>query len=109
MSRRRRSAGIARRLRDRDLLDVSEQHGAFGSEQEATRIALERARRRADAAAAALGLRVVAIRKVDLNAEFGYDSPTQAARGGGTDDSGGGGSAAPEIEPASSGSPWRSR
>jgi uncharacterized protein YggE len=53
--------------------------------QEATRIALERARRRADAAAAALGMRVVAIRKVDLNPEFGYDSATRAAGGGGDD------------------------
>jgi uncharacterized protein YggE len=66
--------------------------------QEATRIALQRARRRADAAAAALGQRVVAIRKVDLNAEFNFDSSVDTASGGGTDDSEQRGSA-PEIEP----------
>jgi uncharacterized protein YggE len=65
--------------------------------QEATRIALQRARRRADAAAAALGLRVVAIRKVDLNAEFNYDASVEAMSRGGSDDEGGGG--AVEIEP----------
>ena len=66
--------------------------------QEATRIALERARRRADAAATALGLRVLAIRKVDLNAEFGYDSSSTTLAGGDDEDSGGGG-ATPNVEP----------
>ena len=64
----------------------------------ATRIALQRTRRRADAAAAALGMRVVAIRKVDLNAEFNYDASVEPAGGGGTDesaDSGGGASVEP--------------
>ena len=67
--------------------------------QEATRTALQRSRRRADAAAAALGQRVVAIRKVDLNAEFNYDSSSFAQRAsGGSDDSEGGGGAV-DIEP----------
>jgi uncharacterized protein YggE len=68
--------------------------------QEATRIALERARRRADAAAAALGQRVVAIRKVDLNAEFDYDS-SSIAPASGEDESasgGGGGGGSVQIE-----------
>lgn len=69
--------------------------------QEATRLALERARRRADAAAAALGLRVTAIRKVDLNAEFGYDSDSSSSPASGVDeDSGaGGGGGGARIEP----------
>ena len=68
--------------------------------QEATRLALERARRRADAAATALGLRVTAIRKVDLNPEWAIDtggSDDSASSGGGSDDSG---SSAPiRVEP----------
>jgi uncharacterized protein len=68
--------------------DVSDSTAA---RQQASRIALERARRRADAAAAAVGMRVVAIRKVDLNPEFAYDSSVERASGGGSDDSGGGG------------------
>jgi uncharacterized protein YggE len=70
--------------------------------QEATRIALERARRRADAAAAALGQRVLAIRKVDLNAEFEYDSSSSISpASGGQDESegGGGGGGSVRIEP----------
>jgi uncharacterized protein YggE len=67
--------------------------------QEATRIALERARRRADAAAAALGQRVLAIRKVDLNAEFEYDSSSYSPASGGQDDSGSGGGGNVRIEP----------
>ena len=68
--------------------------------EEATRIALQRARRRADAAAAALGLRVVAIQKVDLNAEFNYDATAGALSRGGSDDSeAGGGGGAVDIEP----------
>lgn len=59
--------------------------------QEATRIALERARRRADAAAAALGQRVLAIRKVDLNAEFAYDSDSISPASGQDDSASGGG------------------
>jgi uncharacterized protein YggE len=65
--------------------------------QEATRIALERARRRADDAAAALGQRVVAIRKVDLNPEFGYDSGYSPASGG-EDESAAGGGGSVQIE-----------
>ena len=68
--------------------------------QEATRLALERARRRADAAATALGLRVTAIRKVDLNPEWAIDtggSDDSASSGGG---SRGSGSSAPiRVEP----------
>jgi uncharacterized protein YggE len=60
--------------------------------QEATAIALQRARRRADAAAAAVGMRVVAIRKVDLNPEFGYDASPDRASGGSDDSASGGGS-----------------
>ncbi len=67
--------------------------------QEATRIALERARRRADAAAAALGQRVLAIRKVDLNAEFEYDSSSYSPASGGQDDSESGGGGNVRIEP----------
>jgi uncharacterized protein YggE len=67
--------------------------------QEATRIALERARRRADAAAAALGQRVLAIRKVDLNAEVGYDSSFDAASGGEDQAESGGGGGSVRIEP----------
>ncbi len=55
--------------------------------QDATRIALQRARLRADAAAAALGLRVIAIRKVDLNPEFAVDTSTDSAAGGGSAES----------------------
>ena len=66
--------------------------------QEATRIALDRARRRADDAAAAIGQRVVAIRKVDLNPEFGYDSGVVPASGGQDDAASGGGGSAVQIE-----------
>lgn len=71
---------------------------ATAARQDATRIALQRSRRRADAAAAALGLRVVAIRQVDLNAEFDHDPSFQDMSGGGTDDSGEGGGG-PAVEP----------
>ncbi len=76
--------------------------------QEATRIALERARRRADAAAAALGQRVLAIRKVDLNAEFEYDSSSYSPASGGQDDSGSGGGGTCGSSPAARRSrrPW---
>ena len=67
--------------------------------QEATRIALERARRRADDAAAALGQRVIAIRKVDLDPELGYDSGFDAAGGGSSDDAASGGGGDVQIEP----------
>ena len=59
--------------------------------QEATRIALARARTRADAAAAALGQRVVRLRIVDLNPEAGYDPEFGSSGASGQDDSGGGG------------------
>lgn len=112
----RHHASTSLQVRTTDLEQLSEILAAFGdasisgpefevsdptaARQEATGIALQRARRRADAAAAALGLRVIAIRKVDLNAEFAYDSSSQAASGGGTDDEGGGGAATgPDIEP----------
>jgi uncharacterized protein YggE len=76
--------------------DVSDSTAA---RQEATAIALGRARRRADAAAGAVGMRVLAIRKVDLNPEFGYDSSTEAAGGGRDDSDGGGGGGGVTIEP----------
>ena len=109
-------ASTSLEVRTTDLAKVGEILAAFGgasisgpefdvsdttaARQEATRIALQRARVRADAAAAALGLRVLAIRKVDLNAEFGYASGAQPAAGRGTDESastGGGGGVS--IEP----------
>jgi uncharacterized protein YggE len=76
--------------------DVSDDTAA---RQEATRIALERARLRAEAAAAALGLRVIAIRKVDLNAEFGYDTASQRASGDAAVGGEGGGGGGVSIEP----------
>jgi uncharacterized protein YggE len=116
--RTRYHASTSLEVRTTDLAKVSEILAAFGgasisgpefsvsdttaARQEATRIALQRAPVRADAAAAALGLRVVAIRKVDLNAEFGYDTGAQPASGRGTDDgasSGGGGGGGVSIEP----------
>jgi uncharacterized protein YggE len=114
ITRRARTAAIARTT---ELSKPSQILAAFGgasisgpefevsdttaARQEATRIALQRARLGADAAAAALGMRVLAIRKVDLNAEFGYDAAPQPASGGpggGTDESAGGGGGV-SIEP----------
>ena len=110
----RHHASTSLSVRTTELEKLDEILAAFGGEsiggpefevsdstaarQEATRIALERARRRADAAAAALGLRVLAIRKVDLNAEFGYN-PSFTFTSGGDDEDSGGGAATPSIEP----------
>ena len=95
-----RLPGILRALGGADLdgpeFSVSDSTVA---RQDATRLALERARRRADAAAAALGLRVAAIRKVDLNPEWAIDT-------GGSDDSAssGGGSSGTRARRRRSGS-----
>lgn len=82
--------GILRALGGADLdgpeFSISDDSAA---RQDATRLALQRARRRADAAAATLGLRVVAIRKVDLNPEWAIDTSGSEPSSG---DSGGGGS-----------------
>jgi len=68
--------------------------------QDSTRLALERARRRADAAAATLGLRVVAIRKVDLNPEWAIDTSGSEPASGDARGGGDSGSPAPiRVEP----------
>ncbi len=93
--------GILRALGGADLdgpeFSISDDTAA---RQDATQLALQRARRRADAAAAALGLRIVAIRKVDLNPEWAID--TSGSDESASGDSGGGssGAAAPiRVEP----------
>ena len=65
--------------------------------QEATRVALDRARRRADAAAAAVGLRVAGIRRVDLNPEFGYGAASIDFLSGEDESTAGGGGTNPPI------------
>jgi uncharacterized protein YggE len=65
--------------------------------QAATQIALQRARARADSAAAALGMRVTATLRVDLNPELGYDVEATGGRDESEDAASGGG--AVTVEP----------
>ena len=106
-------AATSLRIRTTDLAALDRILGALGgadlsgpefsvsdstvARQEATRLALERARRRADAAAAAIGRRIVAIRKVDLNPEWAYDVTSTQRASGGSDDAAAGGGSSEEV------------
>ena len=64
----------------------------------ATAIALQRARTRADAAAAALGMRVLAIRRVDLSPQFGIAYGVDEESSAGTPARAGGGGESIAVE-----------
>jgi uncharacterized protein YggE len=67
--------------------------------QQATQAALADARKRADAAAAAVGLRITGVRTVDLHPGLVSDSEGVVGLSGGSDDSGGGSSPASGLAP----------